>query len=221
MLNKYIKTEIITELNEANKENWDLYKIRIQSIFRAYKQPHTPETQIDKLNQRINSISTKLVANPHLNDLHFVKTQLSVQLQQELEFLAEKWQIRSKTRWIESGKKSTKYFFYFIQKTYKEIYQKEDYNINAADILTANLKQVTPNQNMTLTKQITEEEVLKVIQHLPNHKSPGADGLTYEFYKDTAEIITLILAKIFNKVLNSGELPSSWCKNLIILIPKK
>ena len=86
--------------------------MRIQLIFRAFQLPKAPETQIDKLNQRINNIKSKLAANPHLNDLYILKTQLTTQLQQELEFLAEKWHIRSKTRWVESGEKSTKYFFF-------------------------------------------------------------------------------------------------------------
>ncbi|CAG8851389.1 204_t:CDS:1, partial [Gigaspora margarita] len=54
--------------------------------------------------------------------------------------------------------------FQHIQKTYKEIYQREEFDLNAANLLTSNLKQVSSSQNILLTKQITEEEVLEVIQ---------------------------------------------------------
>ncbi|CAG8831995.1 21082_t:CDS:1, partial [Cetraspora pellucida] len=42
---------IIAELKDTKEESWNLHKIRIQSIFRAFRLPCTPETQIDKLNQ--------------------------------------------------------------------------------------------------------------------------------------------------------------------------
>ncbi|CAG8719428.1 3842_t:CDS:1, partial [Ambispora leptoticha] len=61
----------------------------------------------------------------------------------------------------------------------------------------------------------------QTIKQLPNNKSSGIDGLTYEFYKLTEEQIVPILEKIFNQVLTLGMLPISWCKNMIILIPKK
>ncbi|CAG8744394.1 5155_t:CDS:2, partial [Ambispora leptoticha] len=60
-----------------------------------------------------------------------------------------------------------------------------------------------------------------IIRQLPNNKSPGIDGLIYEFYKLIEEYITPILEKIFNQILESGILPTLWCKNLIILISKK
>ncbi|CAG8662006.1 11033_t:CDS:2, partial [Scutellospora calospora] len=47
-----MKEEIIEELlNVKCKEDWDLFKTRIQSIFRAYKPPPKPESRLQKLNK--------------------------------------------------------------------------------------------------------------------------------------------------------------------------
>ena len=47
------------------------------------------------------------------------------------------------------------------------------------------------------------------------------DGLTYEFYKIILIEIAPVLKAVFNQILDTGSLPNSWCKNLIILILKK
>ncbi|CAG8578349.1 6793_t:CDS:2 [Cetraspora pellucida] len=44
-------------------------EIRIQSIFRAFHLPHTPEIQIDKLNNQIVKINSKLATNSNCNNL--------------------------------------------------------------------------------------------------------------------------------------------------------
>ena len=63
--------------------------------------------------------------------------------------------------------------------------------------------------NKKLTDLISKEEIQSTIQKLPNNKSPGLDGLTYEFYKLTEEHITPVLEQIFNQVLTSGIMLSS------------
>ena len=49
--------------------------------------------------------------NNEYEDLRLVAEKVNQQLQENLSSLAEKWQIRSKAKWVESGEKSTKYFF--------------------------------------------------------------------------------------------------------------
>ncbi|CAG8764331.1 9378_t:CDS:2, partial [Ambispora leptoticha] len=56
------------------------------------------------------------------------------------------------------------------------------------------------------------EEVSSTIDALPCNKTPGSDGLTYEFYKDTKEELLPFLTKLFNYVLNSVDMPNSWNK---------
>ena len=87
--------------------------------------------------------------------------------------------------------------------------------------MTKNLPQVSSTHNSSLIQEITQEEISNIIRNFPNNKAPDTDGLTYEFYKLTEEAITPVLHGVFNHALNSGVMPTSWCKSLISLIPKK
>ena len=90
-----------------------------------------------------------------------------------------------------------------------------------AEKFVNDLPVITDTMKNDKHKPITAEEVSQVICSLSNNKSPGTDGLTYEFYKLTNETITPVLVKVFNKVLEGGSMPISWHKSLITLIPKK
>ncbi|CAG8710135.1 24715_t:CDS:2 [Dentiscutata erythropus] len=52
-----------------------------------------------------------MARNSNLTDLSIIATQLKAEIQDELTNLMSKWQIRSNTKWIEEGKRSTRYFF--------------------------------------------------------------------------------------------------------------
>ena len=110
---------------------------------------------------------------------------------------------------------------HYIRNRYAEIYKKEDFSLTSAKEITENLLQVSSSHNQELIREISQEEINNVIRNLPNNKAPGTDSLTYEFYKLTEEVITPILYGVFNHTLSSGVMPSSWCKRLITLIPKK
>ncbi|CAG8551506.1 16017_t:CDS:1, partial [Gigaspora rosea] len=87
--------------------------------------------------------------------------------------------------------------------------------------ITNNHPQVGEEWNRTLVRPIGKEEILQTIQELPGNKSPGTDGLTYEFYKTLAENLAPILEVVFNNVNKESRMPSSWHKNILILIPKR
>ena len=72
-----------------------------------------------------------------------------------------------------------------------------------------------------LDKPITEAEILKAINSLKRGKSPGFDGVLNDFFLDAKEFIISYLAKIYNKIYDSGIYPESLCKGLIVPIHKK
>ena len=110
--NKQLNQDLVKELNEADSDkNWDYTKICIQSIIRAYKKPKAPEKNISKLNRKITDLNKSLASNFENSNIRLQIDNLNLQLQDELTDMAEKWQICSKTKWIEQGEKSTKYFF--------------------------------------------------------------------------------------------------------------
>ena len=110
--NKKLKKEVLEEItDQRNLENWDFCKIHIQSIIRAFRKPRAVENKIAKLNKKINYLKERLACNSENSFLNNQVDSLTLDLQEELTHLAEKWQIRSKAQWIEKGEKSTKYFF--------------------------------------------------------------------------------------------------------------
>ena len=70
-------------------------------------------------------------------------------------------------------------------------------NSGLADFLS-NLGKLSPASQNSLEKDLSSEEVEYIIKHdCENNKSPGLDGLPYEFYRATWDII----GKDFVKVL--------------------
>ena len=68
---------------------------------------------------------------------------------------------------------------------------------------------------------ITVEEVETAIRQLKNNKAPGEDGVFPEMYKVDENKLPLVLTNLFNKIKESGILPSEWKNGVIVKIPKK
>ncbi len=56
---------------------------------------------------------------------------------------------------------------------------------------------------------------------MKNGKAPGEDGVFLEMFKVDEDRLPLVLVKLFNKIKESGMLPSEWKKGVIVKIPKK
>lgn len=69
--------------------------------------------------------------------------------------------------------------------------------------------------------QILKEEVLKAIKNSKNGRSPGPDELHVELLKLLEEENLDILVQLFNKIYESGVIPSIWLSSEFIPIPKK
>jgi hypothetical protein len=64
------------------------------------------------------------------------------------------------------------------------------------------------------------DELLRALQNSKLGKSPGLDGLTYEFYKQFWKEIRPLLLQVVNTSLQKGQLPNSMLKGIITLILK-
>lgn len=72
-----------------------------------------------------------------------------------------------------------------------------------------------------LNAKITYEEINKVISSLKSGKSPGADGLSNEFYKCLKAKLIPYLLKMYNKAYEEESLPPTLNEAIITVLPKK
>ena len=83
------------------------------------------------------------------------------------------------------------------------------------------MPQISENDKKMLCEPVTLAELKKALISLGNDKTPGLDGLTYEFYKHFWDQIGGYLLKSLNESLTTGELSLTQRQNIIRLIPKK
>ena len=83
-----------------------------------------------------------------------------------------------------------------------------------------NLSCLTIPERESIDSLITIEEVMESIDSFEPRKSPGLDGLPYEFYKKTKFLIAPVLVKIYNEQLESGVLLNSYGKGVTRLLKK-
>ncbi|KAL1194824.1 putative ribonuclease H protein [Cardamine amara subsp. amara] len=72
-----------------------------------------------------------------------------------------------------------------------------------------------------LTKDVSGEEIKKVLFSMPNDKSPGPDGFTSEFYKAAWDIIGDEFIMAIQSFFVKGFLPKGINATILALIPKK
>ena len=87
------------------------------------------------------------------------------------------------------------------------------HNLNCIECIDGN------NRN-ELNCDITLSEIDNVISSLKSGKAPGIDCITNECLKNSRIIVVPILQKLYNKILESGIYPDSWCEAVIIPIHK-
>ena len=68
---------------------------------------------------------------------------------------------------------------------------------------------------------ITKEEIYDVVINLKQNKSPGADGLTSEFFQNFWDQLDSLYFEMINETFEKGSLPGSTKKSLITLIFQK
>ena len=71
-----------------------------------------------------------------------------------------------------------------------------------------------------LNQPFSEDEIRKFVKNLKNNKAAGIDGILNEYIKCTIDLMVPLYNKLFNQVLNTGEIPEDWLTGLIIPIYK-
>ena len=93
-------------------------------------------------------------------------------------------------------------------------------NIN--NLTNTSLPRLSEEDAATLEQPVTEEDIEKQIDRLPNNKAAGTDGLRAELLKQHPKIWAKILRPIFEDLLHqNGSLPQPFKESIIILLHKK
>src|SRR6185295_2184365 len=82
------------------------------------------------------------------------------------------------------------------------------------------LPQVGPGDILHLSATISAEELEMVVRKLPLRKSPGPDGLPYEWYRTYLPFLSPVLLDLYNGILQGDAPPMSWSATTLTLIPK-
>ena len=101
-------------------------------------------------------------------------------------------------------------------------YAKKFENLGERDTFleTYNPPKLSQEEAESLNRLISASEIEAVIKKLLEHKSPGPDRFTGEFYQTFREELTQILLKLFQKIQEEGRLPNPLYEATIFLIPK-
>ena len=82
------------------------------------------------------------------------------------------------------------------------------------------LGELPEEERDALEQPLSMEELEKALESCASHRSPGLDGLPYEFYQRTRTIIGPTLVQVFQDQLDSGELIKSNREGVTRLISK-
>ncbi len=189
--------------------NWDSFKTSVKTFFISHhNKKRNPWAKINRINKKIISLKALLIKFPNALELSSLISKLEIQRDNLSQSLSNYWRVRSRSKWIEKGEKSTKYFFQRFQinssdsftthlarasefsqteamaearSFYQNLYNPETVDINATASILNNLPKISEEANNKLLQPITTEEIKNFLFKLPNNKSPGTDGISYEF----------------------------------------
>ena len=105
-----------------------------------------------------------------------------------------------------------------IQEQFKLLFSGNDNCLNSTPIIPRKIPEACVLNN-DLTKEIEIVEIFHTIRTATTNRSPGLDGLPYEFYETFFDIIHKELNLIINEALDN-DIPPEFVEGIIVLIPK-
>ena len=96
---------------------------------------------------------------------------------------------------------------------YRKLYQRESSD--------ENVYKKCETQSITPIEPFDCSEIMKKIEKLKNEKSPGPDNIPNEALKVGKKILIGFITILFNKILDTQEIPKKWGESRIILLYKK
>lgn len=193
------------------------------------------KNQADQNNQNYDKIQD---VKKIIQDIHARKFQDKRKVNKVFDTLkGEKYSIyelgesikRQNKTYIRSMKKTegevlstTKEILAYCTSYYNNIYKREDTNAQAQFTFINAVKRTIDEKKKTkLVEEVSNEEIHQIIKLLPKHKSPGIDGIGYEFYTRFWHIIEEMFCEVIRYILKNAILHETQKEGIIVLIPKK
>ena len=108
------------------------------------------------------------------------------------------------------------------RKFYVDLYTEEGIEDDAQETMLSKItSKLTKNQAELCEGAVTHDEITEAVKQTQNDKSPGTDGLTYEFYKDFWHLLGKDLVQVFNNSFEQMRLADSQNYGLLTLLFKK
>lgn len=104
---------------------------------------------------------------------------------------------------------------------FETLYSKQAHNTQASqDLLQHCVLSLSAESRNSLTAPIRPDELESVIKALPHNKSPGVDGIPYEFYQRFWSVIGPEFSRVVSERLDTGKIYPENEHGVIVLIPK-
>ena len=87
-------------------------------------------------------------------------------------------------------------------------------------LVKTDIPQLNVEEQESLEKDLTIEELKDALTSFADNKSPGEDGFTKEFYEAFFDLLGKDLLNSYNEAFNKGLLSVSQKRGTITLIPK-
>lgn len=110
----------------------------------------------------------------------------------------------------------------YLENHFRKLFENDNTFVPGADnILNYIRKSVSFDEKAALVKPIEDFELEIALKQVSKKKSPGPDGLTYEFYTTFIDYLKSDLLKLFNAYLSGSTISPDFVEGVITLIPKK
>ncbi|CAA0406061.1 unnamed protein product [Arabidopsis thaliana] len=133
---------------------------------------------------------------------------------------------KSKLHWLKVGDGNNKAFHKAatvreICNTIKEIKCQDGSIVDTQEEIKKEAEQCSEADGDLLEKEITPEEIKEVLFSMPRDKSPGPDGYTVEFLRETWPIVKQDFVIAVQSFFQYGFIPKGVNTTILALIPKK
>lgn len=108
-----------------------------------------------------------------------------------------------------------------IKEYFTQLYKEGGSDREETDKILGNIdKTINKEDRVWCDSKIKVEEIKSAIDQLNNNRSPGADGLTAEFYKAFKDLLAPLLLDLYQGIQSQQETPRNFAKGIITLIYK-